>query len=137
MRMTPEDFEAHQRRHGFTPAPQMAVAAPETPVVTSKFISKTEREMHDLFLSWLNLHRDEVYWDHSRMDRPTNNRVGHPDFVLQRAGRALNIELKLPGGTLSDKQELVHAWIVHSGGLVHVCYSAQDAIELTKTEFTL
>lgn len=98
---------------------------------------KTEKEMHAIFEAWLNLRKDEIYWDHSRMDRGTSNRPGHPDFVIQHKGRALNIELKLPKGKLSDKQEVVHAWILRTGSSVHTCFTAQDAIAITRKEFGL
>lgn len=100
----------------------------------SKWQKGEERKMHDAFEQWLALHRSELYWDHSRMDKPTSNRVGHPDFVIQHGNRVTNIELKAPGGKLTDKQREVHDWIKAAGGQVYVCYSAAEAIDVVRLE---
>lgn len=96
-----------------------------------------EKRMHEEFEQWLGHRRHELYWDHSRMDRATRNRVGHPDFVLQRQGRVLNIEFKAEGGKLSEKQSEVHAWLTAIGSVVNVCFSSGDAIRITKETFSL
>lgn len=100
-----------------------------------KFDARLERTMHDEFERWLGLHRDKLYWDHSRMDRATSNRVGHPDFVIQRAGRVLNIEFKVLGAPIRTKQIEVHEWIARTGGCVHVCYATEEAIKVTRETF--
>lgn len=93
--------------------------------------------MHEEFSSWLEHHAHELYWDHSRMDRATSNRVGHPDFVIQRSGQVLNIEMKVQGGRLSEKQAEVHAWIERAGGRVYVCRSSAEAIKITREFFAI
>lgn len=93
-----------------------------------------ERRMHETFEQWLNLHRAELYWDHSRMDRKTSNRVGHPDFVIQRAGKVVNVEFKAAGAVPTGAQKDVHAWLESTGNPIAVCRSAQEAIEFTRKE---
>jgi hypothetical protein len=95
-----------------------------------------EKKMHETFSAWLG-HHPEIYWDHSRFDKPTTNRVGHPDYVLQRENRVLNVEMKAPGGVLTEAQRGVHEWIARTGGTVHVCYSAEEAIRITREVFKL
>jgi hypothetical protein len=97
-----------------------------------RFAQQAERRMHDEFARWLGLHRDELYWDHSRMDKATRNRKGHPDFVIQSAGCVLNIEFKAPGNTLSADQKEVHAWLRRVGSVPHVCFNVESAIALVR-----
>lgn len=96
-----------------------------------------EKRIHEEFEKWLRLNRDELYFDHSRMDRATTNRVGAPDFVIQHAGQVLNIEIKTPTGKLSEKQKDIHAWIERTGGIVHVIRSTAGAIALVKETFSI
>lgn len=100
-------------------------------------VAKNEKHMHEQFTRWLEFHRNDIYWDHARMDKATSNRVGHPDFVIQRGGKALNIELKMPGGKLRNNQKEVHEWLASAGAVVYTCYSAQEAIAITRKEFGL
>lgn len=101
------------------------------------YTAKSEKEEHSQFEAWMNLHKDELYWDHSATRKGTTNRPGHPDFVVQHKGKCLNIEMKIKGGKLRPQQEVVHAWIRKTGGEVHVCYSAGEAIAVVRKEFSI
>jgi hypothetical protein len=115
--------------------PPEPVAVAQEPKVPSKPRKPIllEKTMHEEVIRWLSLHRDELFFDHSRMDRATTSRVGAADFVIQRGGRVLNIEMKIPGEKPTEKQHEVHAWIAKTGGNVHICYSSAEAIALVKS----
>lgn len=97
-----------------------------------RYARTQEKKMHEEFEQWLNLHRDELYWDHSRMDKATSNRKGHPDFAIVAGGLALMIEFKVPGGALSEDQRETHAWLESVASPAHVCHAVADAIALAR-----
>lgn len=119
-------------------APERAKLGVQTAAeATQRHAARLEKRMHEQFEQWLGLHRDKLYWDHSRMDRATRNRPGHPDFVIQREGKALNVEFKCLGSKLSEKQCEVHAWIEQVRGWIIVCYSTEQAIKVTREIFCI
>lgn len=54
--------------------------------------------------------------------------AGVPDWLIVYQGRALFVELKIPGGRLSGPQRATHAWLRSAGALVTTEYGL-EAIE--------
>lgn len=52
--------------------------------------------------------------------------AGVPDLLIVYDGRALFIEVKRPGGRLSEAQGRVHALLWKAGAAVAVCSSVED-----------
>lgn len=83
-----------------------------------------------------SLHRDvynellrrRIWFVDSRMDRPTTQRKGIPDFICCVRGEFLAIELKRPGE--KPKEEQIHEIneIRQSGGRVCVATSLEEVI---------
>jgi hypothetical protein len=76
---------------------------------------------------------------HSRMDKPTTNGVGSPDFVIYgtkgaREGtqypEVFTIEAKSKNGKLSPAQHAMIAQAVRYGHAIHVVRSLEDFLKL-------
>lgn len=122
--------------HGVKSSSIDHLLSPPSPNQT-KYFDTQERKMHIEYGNWLEHHRHELYWDHSRMDKKTRNRKGHPDFVIQAMGAVLNLEMKAAGKKPDEDQKRIHTWIQATGGFVHIVFSSDDAIRLTKEWFKL
>lgn len=98
--------------------------------ITAKSEVVAEREMHKQFSNWLNLHR--IFFIHSRMDRPSSQNLGVPDFVFSvlRKSTAIPaaVEFKTPSGVLSDDQLTCIARMQDNGWMVRVAKSVDGAI---------
>jgi hypothetical protein len=84
-----------------------------------------ERTMHDKILEvcarrgWIAIH--------SRMDRPTTQAHGVPDFLILRdGGRVLLVECKSKDGKQTTAQLGFQAWAGKLGHVVHVCRSLDE-----------
>lgn len=86
---------------------------------------KTEKNIHDDIESFLR--RNSIPYDHSRMDRKTTNKVGDPDFKIYMFNHVLFLEIKKPGGKLSEEQKKRITELEHRGNTVEVCYSYDQA----------
>lgn len=54
-----------------------------------------------------------------------------PDLIGQlKDGRFLAIEVKKPGGTVTDEQARFLQFVWDNGGVSGICYDAEDAIEI-------
>lgn len=53
---------------------------------------------------------------------------GVADILALFAGKLVAIEVKKPGGILSEDQKTFHAEILRNGGLSLIAYSTQDAV---------
>jgi VRR-NUC domain len=63
-----------------------------------------ESKLHEQTVQ--ELRRRRVYFVHSRMDRPSTNNVGTPDFIVAMPnGKTLWLELKTATGKLSPEQQ--------------------------------
>lgn len=90
---------------------------------------KTEKDIHDNIESFLR--RNGIPYDHSRMDKRTTNKRGHPDFSIFMYQHVLFIEVKKPGEKLSEDQTARHAELGMYENKVEVCFSyvqARDVI---------
>lgn len=105
MSFTREQFEAHQRRHGFTvptDPPVTSLAKKEPSAAQTRWQRQEERQLHKDFEAYLRLRM----WPyvHSRMDKPSTIRSGFPDFSIFANGHGVCVEFKAPGGVLSKDQ---------------------------------
>jgi hypothetical protein len=102
-------------------------AAAELPAESSaKFEKREEKEMHRMFIEWMNL--NEIEFVHSRMDRASTIEKGFPDFVCMKGNRFCLVEMKCPGGRLSEDQVRVIGRLRARDIPVLVAYSTQEAI---------
>jgi hypothetical protein len=126
------DETIRRNPHLYSVAERMrAGLVPQTPTKRER---QAERAIHDAFEQWLSLHRDDLCWNHSRMDRKTSDRVGWPDFTIVSKGSICLIEMKRPGEKPTDAQREVHTWLNATGTPVWLCHSAAGAIETTRRE---
>ncbi len=91
---------------------------------------RQEREMHNLFASWLRL--NQVPFIHARMDKKSTIRKGWPDFTLVWHGHAFCLEFKLPGQPLEPEQLEVHRELRLTGTPVQTAYSVAEAIDAAR-----
>lgn len=90
-----------------------------------------ERDMHVEFIEWLRAR--EIFFIHSRMDRPSTIGVGDPDFVLLHGGKGCAVEFKRPSKRLSQAQAERLAMLQRTGTPAIVAYSVEDAIAFVKS----
>jgi hypothetical protein len=85
----------------------------------------TERKIHDDIESYLR--RNRIPYDHSRMDKKSTNKLGDPDFKVYVRNRVLFMEIKKPGGKLSEDQKTRIAELKAAGNEVYLCFSYDEA----------
>jgi hypothetical protein len=85
-----------------------------------------ELEMHRQFQNWCQ--RRDVIFVHSRTDKKSTIKKGHPDFTLLWSGRGCCIEFKGKYGKLTDEQ--IRQVLRHNKAQVPICIatSLEDAI---------
>lgn len=95
---------------------------------------RLEKQQQGIFASWCALHEraGELVYNWSRTDKRSTNRTGLPDFCVWSRGRCLFIELKAPGGRLSEEQELFRALLEAQGFTFVIARNAAGAIEAVK-----
>lgn len=103
----------------------------------AKSARREEGKIHKEISNWLSLHRDELYFDHSAMNRRTTNRPGHPDYTVIRKGEVCLLEIKAPGCKPSPVQQEVHSWLNKTGTTVWVVFSSAEAIKTVRRELRL
>lgn len=72
------------------------------------------------------------YVIHSRMDRPSTNGVGAPDFVVVTNASVVFIECKSKTGKLRPEQQAVAKWLETLGKKLHVVRSIQEFHEVVR-----
>ena len=95
---------------------------------------RSEGDDHDGFLNYCKL--KGIARIHSRMDRRPTIEEGWPDFTCFYGGKTVFFEFKKTT-KLSQKQEAVIGLLRELGFTVHVVYTLQEAIRLTKMEFNV
>jgi hypothetical protein len=89
--------------------------------------SMLEKELHK------NVHREltrrKIWFVDSRMDKPTTQRKGVPDFICCVHGRVLAIELKRPGEGLTPEQIREFDGIKASGGVAIRATCLEDVLD--------
>jgi len=101
----------------------------------AKFIARNEREIHSQILS---LFRLRGIW--TLYDNPTKKRTGTkgaPDFLISLDGRAIAIEVKMPGQVPRPDQMDCHTLMRANGWTVVVVTSVQEVAEILKNNLTL
>jgi hypothetical protein len=91
---------------------------------------KNELAMHREFEQWLRL--NEIPFVHSRTDKKATTAVGTPDFVILSFGKGIAIELKGPGGQLTEAQSRTLFHWTQRGVPCLVATSVKGAIEFVK-----
>jgi hypothetical protein len=92
---------------------------------------RRELAMHNEYSGWLNLRKRIFCYVHADPAGKSTIHKGWPDYTILRDGRALCIELKVPGNRHSPDQSNVFADLTGVGIDVYVCTSVGDAIHLT------
>lgn len=87
---------------------------------------KRETEIHQQFIKWLVAKR--YGFIHSRTDRKTTTEPGDPDFLVCKDGRCVFIEIKVPGGKMSETQIARRKELMATGNIVEIAYSLEDCI---------
>lgn len=91
---------------------------------------KKEHEIQEDIESFLKSKMPRCWWTRSRMDRPTTNRVGCPDFLVCYNSRFIGIEVKRPGKKPTQEQRAELAWIHSAGGIDAVVTSRAEVESL-------
>lgn len=123
-RMTQAELEAHEARMrsvmwksiGEHDREKLAAALESRDDRAEKVI---QQEIED----WLRTLGNQVWWSRSRMDQPTTNREGVPDFLMCFNGWFLAVEVKKPGKKPTTKQRDELGWIRAAGGVECVATS--------------
>lgn len=89
--------------------------------------------MHTQLSTWL--HKHGYVFVHSRMDRPTSQTCGDPDYAIFHNGRVIFCELKMPKGRLSPAQIKRFGELARIGCPVEVARSLESAIRYIEAGF--
>lgn len=117
--MSPED----QKKYGF-----------ETIEVRNERLeSQLERDLHTMFLAFLNRHGLGYY--HAEMSKKSPFTIGQPDFAVYRGSRIMFVEFKVGKNKLAPEQKEQIAKLLTDGNTVHVCYSYPAAVDAVKSFF--
>ncbi len=92
--------------------------------------ARKESEIQEDIESFLKSKMPRCWWTRSRMDRPTTNRVGCPDFLVCYNSRFIGIEVKRPGKKPTQEQRAELAWIHSAGGIDAVVTSRAEVESL-------
>lgn len=92
---------------------------------------KNEREFHEKLCQYLQMKGIRTLV-HSRMDRPSTNQAGTPDFLFVYQGIPCAWELKLPGKTPEPHQIECMDNMIKDGWSVHVVRSIGQAVEILR-----
>jgi hypothetical protein len=91
---------------------------------------KRERDEQRQFANWCLLHHYPFVW-HATHKRSTAN-VGCPDFIVGVNKLTLWIKFKRAGEHLTPDQEAFRGRLYEVGITLYVCFSAAEAIALTR-----
>ena len=92
--------------------------------------ARKESEIQEDIEQFLKSKMPRCWWTRSRMDKPTTNRVGVPDFLVCYNSRFIGIEVKRPGKKPTHEQRGELAWIHSAGGNVAVVTSRGEVESL-------
>lgn len=98
--------------------------------IIAKTNIKKEKDMHDLFASWLDLHG--IPFIHARMDKKSTIKKGAFDFTILYYRLGICVEFKMPGGSLTVEQEQYLALLNNAQVPAFVCHSVSEAIFHTR-----
>jgi hypothetical protein len=88
---------------------------------------RAEAILQRLIYSWLRQRGYEVGW--ARTDKRSRYTEGWPDFTFAVQRQAVGIEVKVPGGKLSDEQISTHMAMRKNGWEIRVCWSLEEVID--------
>lgn len=99
----------------------------------SRTAKAREADIQDAIETHLKSYGHACYYYRARMDKPTTGRVGTPDFIGWIRGRPFMLEVKRPGGKLTQDQggELRRGQLAGapSVAVVHSVEEARQALE--------
>jgi hypothetical protein len=90
--------------------------------------AKVEKELKNQICSMFL--RSNIWFRRSRMDKPTTDQKGTPDFIFAIGGRALAFECKVEGRKLSDDQRVVRAAMEKDGWCYWIITSYMQALDV-------
>ena len=123
-RMSPEDQAVYNPAQ---PGIRPSYAEDHHPPVKT---DRLERDEQRQFANWCLLNKYPFVW-HATHKRSTAN-VGCPDFIVGVNKKTLWIEFKRAGEDLTPDQEAFHGRLHEVGITLYVCFSAAEAIALTR-----
>ncbi len=110
------------RRSAGLPAPLSEL----TVEATVKADRKREKDLQEQITNWLMLRNITVI--RSRTGRKTSNNVGTPDLIFSVMGRAVALELKLPGMKPTPEQKRFLSALSSDGWKVAIVHSLDEAM---------
>lgn len=131
MKFTKEQYQLHQKRHGFLPTPkpvQQEVAPEPSPSpAQNRWAAGEEKQLSALVVA--DLRRRGFVVVVSRTDKATTQDKGVPDLIVMRDGRVACIELKAGRNVLSQAQKDYHAELLRAGVPVATAWNFEDAVQ--------
>ena len=123
MPITPDQFREMQVR----------VSPKDSENTKSGAFAGPESDLHDLISS--ELVRRRWFFVRSRMDRPTTQQAGVPDFICAAPDGVTHwIEVKRKGGKLSKEQNITKYVLLALGHRYATVYSFDEFLTATKPE---
>jgi len=110
-----------ERRAAGLPPPTIEVASR----AAAKSNLNRERDLQIQIVSWLRIRGHTVMW--SAMHRKLTCTVGWPDITFAVKGRAVALEAKLPGESLSEDQITIRKGMIADGWHYSVVTSLDEA----------
>ena len=120
----PQDSGASIKTH---PGSFVSVSVDEKAAKSA--VSHEIKDLHLPFIAWLRI--KELPYCHCNPTRRSTIAKGWPDFGIFHDGRHVFIEFKIPGGRLSEDQELCHRKLAAAGESVLVTSDLAEAISYT------
>ncbi len=96
-----------------------------TVLATVKAYKKREKELQEQITNWLRIRGITVI--RSRTDHKTSNNVGTPDLLFAIRGRAVALEVKLPGCKPTPGQEKFLCALAGNGWKIAIVHSLDEA----------
>lgn len=128
--MSVEDQRIYAAKAGVVVHQDDITAPPNKP--PSRTVVKLEKEEQAHFANWCWLNGyDGRIWH--KTNQASTATPGTPDFIVPVDGTTLYIEFKRPGYQLSEDQVRFAGALERQNILLHVVYSADQAIKLVKS----
>lgn len=97
------------------------------PEINEKAAARREKELQQTCASMLRLR--DIWFSASRMDKPSTNAKGTPDFLICMRGKFVAVEFKRPGQQPTDEQLQALKAIERNGGIVRIVTSEREFVE--------
>lgn len=92
-----------------------------------------EGKLHNQIAQWCDSQWPRWKYRHARMDKRTTEEEGVEDFtIFAPNGRTIHVECKAKGRKLSEEQTIWKHELARLGHEVHVVYSMEEFLNVTK-----